>query len=53
MEIDLHECERLVKQSLGKYAGESDSGGVARWKRVVITVSGLKMSTTTAKQQTG
>jgi len=40
MEIDLldfvQQCEQLVKQALGKHAGEPASGGFARWKHVVI-----------------
>jgi len=40
MEVDLLdfvvECRRLVKQALGKHAGEPASGGFARWKHVVL-----------------
>jgi len=40
MEVDLldfvEQCRRLVKQALGKHAGEPASGGFARWKHVVL-----------------
>ncbi|MDB2276316.1 IS5 family transposase [Halorubrum ezzemoulense] len=40
MEVDLldfvKQCRRLVKQALGKHAGEPASGGFARWKHVVL-----------------
>jgi len=40
MEIDIldfvEQCRRLVKQALGKHAGEPASGGFARWVRVVL-----------------
>ncbi|MDB9281605.1 IS5/IS1182 family transposase, partial [Halorubrum ezzemoulense] len=40
MEVDLldfvERCRRLVKQALGKHAGEPASGGFARWKHVVL-----------------
>jgi len=40
MEVDLldfvEQCRQLVKQALGKHAGEHASGGFARWKHVVL-----------------
>jgi len=40
MEVDLldfvEQCRRLLKQALGKHAGEPASGGFARWKHVVL-----------------
>lgn len=40
MEVDLldfvEQCRHLVKQALGKHAGEPASGGFARWKHVVL-----------------
>ncbi|SDN27103.1 hypothetical protein SAMN05192554_1441, partial [Haloarchaeobius iranensis] len=40
MEVDLldfvEQCRQLVKQALGKHAGEPASGGFARWKHVVL-----------------
>ncbi len=40
MEISLldfvQECRHLVKQALGKRAGEPAAGGLARWKHVVL-----------------
>jgi hypothetical protein len=40
MEVDIldfvEQCRRLVKQALGKHAGEPASGGFARWKHVVL-----------------
>ena len=40
MEVDLldfvEQCRRLVKQALGKHAGEPAIGGFARWKHVVL-----------------
>ncbi|EMA07272.1 IS5 family transposase [Haloarcula marismortui] len=40
MEVDLldfvEQCQHLVKQALGKHAGEPASGGFARWKHVVL-----------------
>ncbi len=39
-EVDLldfvEQCRHLVKQALGKHAGEPASGGFARWKHVVL-----------------
>jgi hypothetical protein len=32
----VQECKRLVKQALGKRAGEPASGGLARWKHLVL-----------------
>ena len=40
MKVDLlnfvEQCRHLVKQALGKHAGEPASGGFARWKHVVL-----------------
>jgi IS5 family transposase len=40
MEVDLldfvEQCRHLVKQALGRHAGEPASGGFARWKHVVL-----------------
>ena len=40
MEVDLldfaEQCRYLIKQALGKHAGEFASGGFARWKHVVL-----------------
>jgi hypothetical protein len=40
MEVDLldfvEQCRDLAKQALGKHAGESASGGFARWIHVVL-----------------
>ena len=40
MEVDLldfvEQCRHLIKQALGKHAGESVNGGFARWKHVAL-----------------
>jgi len=58
MEVDLldfvEQCRRLVKQALGKHAGEPASGGFARWKHTLCyTVFGSKTATATEKRRIG